>query len=78
MKYKKFKKLAEKHLFILEGYTYDKNGNKEKQIYGLEELYKQLTLTDVGKSFYCENIDNPLELCEKQCTICLHEENNNQ
>jgi 3-dehydroquinate dehydratase len=49
MKYKKFKKLAKKHLFVLEGCTYDKKGNKEKQIYGLDELYKQLTLNIVSQ-----------------------------
>lgn len=67
MKYKKFKKLAEKHLFILEGYTYDKNGNKEKQIYGLEELYKQLTLTNVSQqrellNFFSSQLSENLDI----------------
>jgi hypothetical protein len=64
MKYKKFKKLAKKHLFVLEGCTYDKKGNKEKQIYGLDELYKQLNLTDVGCSL-CIDDDSADILVEK-------------
>jgi len=50
MKYKEFKKLAEKHLTILEGYEVDKKGNTKKQIYGLEKLHKAITVTHCCKS----------------------------
>ena len=39
---------------------------------------KQLTLTDVVKSFYCENEHNHYQVCEKQCKTCLMEEEINQ
>ena len=59
MKYKEFKKLAEKHLTILEGYEVDKKGNTKKQIYGLEKLHKAITVTHSCKSdseqFICPN-----------------------
>lgn len=37
-----FKKLAEKHLFVLEGLTINKEGSKEMQIFGFDALYEQL------------------------------------
>ena len=46
MKEKKFKKLVEKTLHVLEGCEVDKNGNKKMHIVGVEKLYKKLTLTD--------------------------------
>lgn len=37
-----FKKLAEKHLFVLEELTINKEGVKEMQIFGFDALYEQL------------------------------------
>ena len=43
-----FTELAEKHLTALQSYKMDKNGNFPIEIFGIEKLYKQLTLTDVS------------------------------
>ncbi len=45
-----FTELAEKHLTALQSYKMDKNGNFPIEIFGIEKLYKQLTLTDVSES----------------------------
>tara|TARA_R110002124_G_scaffold200178_1_gene366982 strand:- start:85 stop:300 length:216 start_codon:yes stop_codon:yes gene_type:complete len=44
------------------------------EIYQALEDYtktKQLTLTDVVKSFYCDDADERLAKCNKQCKDCL-------
>ena len=46
MKEKKFKKLVEKTLHVLEGCEVDKNGNKKMHIVGVEKLYKKLNIPD--------------------------------
>ena len=46
-----FKELAEKHLFILEGYTMDEEGNKEMQIFGFDKLYEALNMRIVSREF---------------------------
>jgi hypothetical protein len=54
-----FKRLAEEHLFILEGYSFDKKGNKEMQIFGFDKLYKALNMHVVGwqsEQLFCENV----------------------
>ncbi len=46
-----FKKLAEKHLFVLEELTINKEGVKEMQIFGFDALYEQLPIHNiVGQS----------------------------
>ena len=44
-----FTRLAEKHLFILEGSTLDKEGNKILQICGVDELFNQLFIKDFSQ-----------------------------
>jgi len=39
-----FTELAKKHLFALESYKMDKNGNKPIEIFGIEELYEAIRL----------------------------------
>lgn len=53
----KFKELAEKHLFILEGYTMDEEGNKEMQIFGFDKLYEALNMHGVRSSKRVSNFE---------------------
>ena len=53
-----FTELAEKHLTALQSYKMDKNGNFPIEIFGIEKLYKQLTLTDVGGSYSKKQVDD--------------------
>ncbi len=46
-----FTKLAEKHLFALEGYEFDKDGNTKLKVFGIEKLYEALTIPVVSGSF---------------------------
>ena len=39
-----FTELAKKHLFALESYKMDKNGNKPIEIFGIEKLYEAIRL----------------------------------
>ena len=71
-----FTELAEKHLTALQSYKMDKNGNFPIEIFGIEKLYKQLTLTDVVKSLpqdnYCNvcNLPTDGEKCySKRCLV---------
>ena len=55
--------------------TYNKirhsKSDAECRRYLKEQLTKQLTLTDVVKSFYCDDADERLTKCNKQCKDCL-------
>lgn len=63
-----FKKLAEKHLFILEGYTLDQEGNKEMQIYGFDALFEQLLIQRVvGQSEQLKALEDLKQWCFETC-----------
>lgn len=64
MKEKKFKKLVEKTLHVLEGCEVDKNGNKKMHIVGVEKLYKKLNLHDDVSSFNLEIKDRDIATIE--------------
>jgi hypothetical protein len=75
MKEKKFKKLVEKTLHVLEGYEVDKNGNKKMHIVGVEKLYKKLNLTNSGGSSIPKTPKPPLSRVVREgvghfCTNC--------
>ncbi len=73
-----FKKLAEKHLFILEGHTVNKEGIKEMQIFGFDTLYEQLPIHNVRKSVTVKDLKCPKckkhnlmkYIDRKECTSC--------
>ena len=47
----KFTELANKHLFALEGYEFDKEGNTKIKVFGIEKLYEAINYSQCCTEF---------------------------